>query len=348
MRGRTFRIPEYRYLTPGHAARHPLPRTGEAEGRTCIERAQSCAWLTKGLDGRGRSRASRRRRSTRHAGGRSPGWRSSRRPSLQGAQHPSWRFALSRRSTDRPPRPPPPRPPARLPSRRSPTAPPACWTPTTWTAGARSSPPPPSWPTNTTATSRGGCCWSPSCAPREHRRAERRAPAGRRDRRRRGAGGQPARAGPAQLRRRPALRAGRRRRRRGALSRRPAPGPRAADVAANLRECKRRRAAGHHHAPGPASRRCCARCATSARAPSAPPRSAVPASDQTVSLCMIVKDEEAMLPRCLAAVARARRRADRRRHRLDGPHDRDRRVLRRARPAPRVGRRLLRGPQRRP
>jgi glycosyltransferase involved in cell wall biosynthesis len=30
---------------------------------------------------------------------------------------------------------------------------------------------------------------------------------------------------------------------------------------------------------------------------------AVPATDQTLSLCMIVKDEEAMLPRCLAAVA---------------------------------------------
>jgi glycosyltransferase involved in cell wall biosynthesis len=30
---------------------------------------------------------------------------------------------------------------------------------------------------------------------------------------------------------------------------------------------------------------------------------AVPATDRTVSLCMIVKDEEAMLPRCLAAVA---------------------------------------------
>ena len=50
-------------------------------------------------------------------------------------------------------------------------------------------------------------------------------------------------------------------------------------------------------------RRCCARCATSARAPSASRRRRSRPTGQTVSLCMIVKDEEAMLPRCLAAVA---------------------------------------------
>lgn len=72
------------------------------------------------------------------------------------------------------------------------------------------------------------------------------------------------------------------------------------DVATNLRECKRRRRQGvttprglpaavlrDLRTLGPRAQRVAQR--------------AVPATGLTVSLCMIVKDEEAMLPRCLAA-----------------------------------------------
>ena len=76
--------------------------------------------------------------------------------------------------------------------------------------------------------------------------------------------------------------------------------------------------------------------------------------DLTLSLCMIVKNEEEMLPGCLEAAARRRRRDRRRRHRLDRPHRRDRRVVRRdGRPLPverlvrRRAQRLARGRDRR-
>jgi tetratricopeptide (TPR) repeat protein len=73
------------------------------------------------------------------------------------------------------------------------------------------------------------------------------------------------------------------------------------DVAANLRECKRRRQQGITTPQLPpqvlrALRDLGPRAQRAAQ-------KAVPAADQTVSLCMIVKDEEAMLPRALAAVA---------------------------------------------
>ena len=60
-------------------------------------------------------------------------------------------------------------------------------------------------------------------------------------------------------------------------------------------------------APAPRRRRACRppswpSCATSARAPSASPPRARPATGLTLSLCMIVKDEEAMIGRCLASV----------------------------------------------
>ncbi len=358
MRGRTFRIPEYRYLTPGHAARHPLPRTGEAEGRTCIERAQSCAWLTKGLDGRAGTRARARRRtgravqrSTRHHGGRLTGVAALPvDPSLQGAQHPSWRFASSRRSTDRPPRPPPPRPPVRLPSRRSPTAPPACWTPTTWPAGARSSLPPHSSRTATTATSRAACCWSPSCAT--VRRPARRTPSAC----------WPARSPPSRRSRttprEPVLLnfAGVLLYELGAIVAAEALfraaqrlDPDLADVAAQPRASASAAASRASRTPqglppqvlralrdlGPRAQRAA--------------RRRVPAAGLTVSLCMIVKDEEAML----AALPGGRRATlvdeiDRRRHRLDRPHVEIAESFGAQRAAPRVGRRLLGGPQRRP
>ena len=69
-----------------------------------------------------------------------------------------------------------------------------------------------------------------------------------------------------------------------------------------------------------------------ARSPPAParsPRSAPPRTGSTLSLCMIVKDEEELLPGCLEAARDARRRDRHRRHRLDRPHRRDRRVVRR-------------------
>ena len=65
-------------------------------------------------------------------------------------------------------------------------------------------------------------------------------------------------------------------------------------------------------APGVArrlpARRSPSPCRASPAAPSASPPRARPAEGLTLSLCMIVKDEEEMLPRCLAAVARRRRR----------------------------------------
>ena len=60
-------------------------------------------------------------------------------------------------------------------------------------------------------------------------------------------------------------------------------------------------------------------------------KAARPAQGLTLSLCMIVKDEEEFLPACLEAVARRGRRDRGRRHGLDGSHGRDRGVVRRAR-----------------
>jgi glycosyltransferase involved in cell wall biosynthesis/thioredoxin-like negative regulator of GroEL len=78
--------------------------------------------------------------------------------------------------------------------------------------------------------------------------------------------------------------------------------PELPDVASNLRECRRRRQQGlatPQGLPGSVLR------ALRDLGPRAQriARRAVPADGQTVSLCMIVKDEEAMLPRCLAAAA---------------------------------------------
>ncbi|MCW3021295.1 MAG: glycosyltransferase, partial [Conexibacter sp.] len=78
--------------------------------------------------------------------------------------------------------------------------------------------------------------------------------------------------------------------------------PELADVAVNLRECTRRRKQGTatpKGLPAPVLR---ALRELGPRAQRTAQR-AVPATGQTVSLCMIVKDEEAMLPRCLAAIA---------------------------------------------
>lgn len=74
------------------------------------------------------------------------------------------------------------------------------------------------------------------------------------------------------------------------------------DVARNLRECKRRRKNGTgvpQGLPAPVLR---GLRELGPRAQRVAQR-AVPAEGLTVSLCMIVKDEEAMLPRCLASVA---------------------------------------------
>jgi glycosyltransferase involved in cell wall biosynthesis len=73
-------------------------------------------------------------------------------------------------------------------------------------------------------------------------------------------------------------------------------------VSANLRECARRRKQGistPQGLPAPVLR---ALRDLGPRAQRAAQR-AMPVAGQTVSLCMIVKDEESMLPRCLAAVA---------------------------------------------
>jgi len=77
--------------------------------------------------------------------------------------------------------------------------------------------------------------------------------------------------------------------------------PELRDVAGNIKECQRRRRQGTgtpRGLPAPVLR---ALRDLGPRAQRAAGR-AVPAQDLTVSLCMIVRDEEAMLPRCLAAV----------------------------------------------
>jgi glycosyltransferase involved in cell wall biosynthesis len=77
--------------------------------------------------------------------------------------------------------------------------------------------------------------------------------------------------------------------------------PELPDVGTNLRECQRRRGQGvttPRGLPAPVLREL---RTLGPRAQRVAQR-AVPAAAQTVSLCMIVKDEEAMLPRCLAAV----------------------------------------------
>jgi glycosyltransferase involved in cell wall biosynthesis/thioredoxin-like negative regulator of GroEL len=74
------------------------------------------------------------------------------------------------------------------------------------------------------------------------------------------------------------------------------------NVSANLRECKRRRRQGITTPAGLPPQVLRALRDLGPRAQRAAQK-AVPATGQTVSLCMIVKDEEAMLPRCLAAVA---------------------------------------------
>jgi len=73
------------------------------------------------------------------------------------------------------------------------------------------------------------------------------------------------------------------------------------DVASNLRECKRRRQQGITTPQGLPPQVLRALRDLGPRAQRAAQK-AVPAAGQTVSLCMIVKDEEAMLPRALAAV----------------------------------------------
>jgi tetratricopeptide (TPR) repeat protein len=78
--------------------------------------------------------------------------------------------------------------------------------------------------------------------------------------------------------------------------------PDLADVSANLRECKRRRKQGITTPQGLPPQVLRALRDLGPRAQRAAQKG-VPATDQTVSLCMIVKDEEAMLPRALAAVA---------------------------------------------
>jgi glycosyltransferase involved in cell wall biosynthesis/thioredoxin-like negative regulator of GroEL len=74
------------------------------------------------------------------------------------------------------------------------------------------------------------------------------------------------------------------------------------DVASNLRACKARRKQGITTPQGlpPQVLRALRTLGPQAQRVA---QNAVPATGQTVSLCMIVKDEEAMLPRCLAAVA---------------------------------------------
>ncbi|HEY6759739.1 MAG TPA: glycosyltransferase [Baekduia sp.] len=74
------------------------------------------------------------------------------------------------------------------------------------------------------------------------------------------------------------------------------------DVGNNLRACKRRRQQGITTPAGlpPQVLRALRELGPRAQRIA---QKAVPAQGQTVSLCMIVKDEEAMLPRCLAAAA---------------------------------------------
>ena len=167
---------------------------------------------------------------------------------------------------------------------------------------------------------RGACCSSPSCA------TARRTGAQNAERLLAGAlaavevlEDDAARAGPAQPRRRPALRAGRDRRRRGALPRRPAPGPRAARRRAPT--CASASAAASRASPRRRAcrRRCCARCATSARAPSASPRRPCP---RPTRRCQPLHDRQGRggdAPALPGRRRRVRRRADRRRHRLDRP-----------------------------
>lgn len=123
--------------------------------------------------------------------------------------------------------------------------------------------------------------------------------------------------------------------------------PDLADVAANLRECKRRRQQGITTPQGlppqvlRALRDLGPRAQRAAQKGSAGERSdGEPLHDR--------QGRGGDAPALLGRRGGVRRRADRRRHRLDGPDDRDRRVLRRTGLASRVGRRLLRGPQRRP
>jgi glycosyltransferase involved in cell wall biosynthesis len=74
------------------------------------------------------------------------------------------------------------------------------------------------------------------------------------------------------------------------------------DVAGNLRACRQRRKRGITTPQGLPPQVLRELRTLGPRAQKAAQR-AVPATGQTLSLCMIVKDEEAMLPRCLGAVA---------------------------------------------
>jgi tetratricopeptide (TPR) repeat protein len=78
--------------------------------------------------------------------------------------------------------------------------------------------------------------------------------------------------------------------------------PDLADVANNLRACKARRKQGLSTPQGLPPQVLRELRTLGPRAQRVAQK-ALPASGQTVSLCMIVKDEEAMLPRCLGAVA---------------------------------------------
>jgi tetratricopeptide (TPR) repeat protein len=77
--------------------------------------------------------------------------------------------------------------------------------------------------------------------------------------------------------------------------------PELRDVGVNLRECARRRKQGNSTPQGLPGSVLRALRDLGPRAQRVAQR-ALPATGQTVSLCMIVKDEAAMLPRCLAAV----------------------------------------------
>ena len=97
-------------------------------------------------------------------------------------------------------------------------------------------------------------------------------------------------------------------------------------VAANLAGARARRGVAARH-------RCRQRCGDRLPGLESGGRrlaaAAGPADGLALSLCMIVRDEEEMLPRCLAGGARRGRRDRRRRHRLARRHGRDRPLLRR-------------------
>ena len=148
--------------------------------------------------------------------------------------------------------------------------------------------------------------------------------------RRRAAGGRAARADPAQLRGRRCSTSC------GALdaaetlfeaARRLDPRPRARR--AQPRRDRAAAAAGGAAPPLPRAVALRADGARRARASACADAAPAPPTGLRLSLCMIVKDEEEMLPRCLAAAAPAVDEIVDRRHRLERPHGRDRARVRR-------------------